>query len=94
MFAGGDPAESLALARLAAGTGDEHPQADVFASILWLLDLLDEHMAPPPPGRAFPLAGYFLVCALVLARTPRAVLPPGVTARDASHEHAERGTAP
>ena len=93
VFAGGDPAESLALARLAAGTGDEHPQADVFASILWLLDLLDEHMAPPPPGRAFPLAGYFLVCALVLARTPRAVLPPGVTARDASHEHAERGSA-
>ncbi|HUR84451.1 MAG TPA: amidohydrolase family protein [Solirubrobacteraceae bacterium] len=96
VFAGGEPTESLGLARLAAGTGDAHPQADVFASILWLLDLLDEHMGPPPPGRAFPLAGYFLVASLVLARTPRAVLPPDLAGRsgaDASHEHAERGSA-
>ena len=93
-FAGADATESLGLARLAAGVGDEHPHADVFAAILWLLDLFEQHLAPPPPGRAFPEAGRFVVAALVLARTPRATLPPAA-ARDASasHEHAERGAA-
>jgi hypothetical protein len=92
-FAGGDPAESLGLARLAAGVGDAHPHADVFAAILWLLDLYEEHIAPPPPGRAFPEAGRFVVAALILARTPRPVLPPdvGANAGGASHEHAARG---
>jgi predicted TIM-barrel fold metal-dependent hydrolase len=92
-FAGGNPAESLGLARLAAGVGDRHPQADVFAAILWLLDLYEEHIAPPAPGRAFPEAARFMVLALILARTPRAVLPPQLAgaAGDASHEHAERG---
>lgn len=94
-FAGGDPAESLGLARLAAGVGDGHPHSDVFATILWLLDLLEQHVAPPPPGRAFPVAGRFLVAALVLARTPSAVLPPHIAAGggSAGHEHAQRGTA-
>ena len=94
-FAGGDPAESLGLARLSAGVGDEHPHADIFATILWLLDLFEEHLAPPPPGRPFPDAARLLVTALVLARTPRAVLPPDTAARaeSASHDHAERGTA-
>ncbi len=45
--------------------------------MLWLLDLFAEHLAPPPPGAMFPMAGRFIVTALVLARTPRAVLPPG-----------------
>ncbi|MEA2192699.1 MAG: uncharacterized protein QOI73_2820 [Solirubrobacteraceae bacterium] len=75
VFAGGDPAESLGLARLAADVGDGHPQAEVFAAVLWLLDLFAEHLAPPPAGAMFPTAGRFLVTALVLARTPRAVLP-------------------
>ena len=92
-FAGGDPDESIGLARLAAGVGDGHPQAGVCAAILWLLDLYEEHLAPPQPGRGFPEAGRLLVLALILARTPRAVLPPEITGRaaDASHEHAERG---
>jgi len=92
-MAGGDPAESIGLARLAAGVGDEHPQADVCATILWLLDLFEQHIAPPEPGRGFPEAGRFIVSALVLARTPRAALPPDIAGRagDASHEHAERG---
>ncbi len=90
---GGDPAESLGLARLAAGAGDTHPQAGVFATILWLLDLLDEHIAPPAPGRPFPEAARLMVTALILARTPRAALPPQITAQlaDAGHEAAERG---
>jgi len=92
-FGGGGITESLALARLAAGVGSDHPQADIFAAILWLLDLVEEHMGPPPPGRAFPEAGRFLVAALVLARTPRAALPPAIAGHgeSASHEHAERG---
>lgn len=92
-FAGGDPAESIGLARLAAGVGDGHAQSDVFATILWLLDLFEEHMAPPEPGRAFPEATRLIVMALILARTPRAVLPPHIAAEagDASHAHAARG---
>ena len=92
-FAGGEPAESIGLARLAAGVGDAHPHAEVFAAILWLLDLFEEHIAPPEPGRGYPEAGRLLVLALILARTPRAVLPPEITERaaDASHEHAVRG---
>ena len=92
VFAGGEPAESVAIARLAAGVGDEHPHAGVFASILWLLDLFERHLAPSPPGRAFPEAGRFVVAALALARTPHAALPPEI-AESASHEHAERGAA-
>jgi predicted TIM-barrel fold metal-dependent hydrolase len=91
-FVGGEVTESVGLARLSAGAGDDHPQADVFATILWLLDLFDEHLAPPPPGRAFPEAGRFLVAALVLARTPRAALPPRETG-SASHAHAAGGAA-
>ncbi len=92
-FAGGDPAESLGLARLAAGVGDGHPRARVFAAILWLLDLYEEHIGPPEPGRGFPAAGRFAVAALILARTPHSALPPAIAGRagDASHEHAERG---
>lgn len=91
-FAGGDATESLGLARLSAGVGDDHPHADVFAAILWLLDLYEEHIGPPRPGRGYPDAGRLLVTALVLARTPRAALPPDV-AGSASHAHAEGGTA-
>ena len=93
-FANGETTESLGLARLSAGVGDEHPHADVFATILWLLDLFEEHVGPPPPGRMFPEAGRFVVAALVLARTPRAALPPAaVRGVSASHAHAERGAA-
>ena len=93
-FGGGEPTESLDLARLAAGVGPDHPAAEVCAAVLWLLDLVDEHMGPPPPGRAFPEAGRFLVAALVLARTPRSALPPHIAGHGetATHEHAERGT--
>jgi len=65
----------------------------VFAAILWLLDLYEEHIAPPEPGRGFPEARRFMIAALVLARTPRPVLPPDIGARhgDPSHERAARG---
>jgi predicted TIM-barrel fold metal-dependent hydrolase len=91
---GGDPGESIGLARLAAGVGEDHPQAGVFAAVLWLLDLYEEHIAPPEPGRAFPEAARFFIAALILARTPGPVLPPHIdeaAGGGASHEHAARG---
>ncbi len=90
---GADPTEPLGLARLAAGVGDAHPQADVFAAVLRLLDLFEEHDEPPPPGRRFSEASRLVVIALVLARTPRAALAPEISGRaaGASHAHAERG---
>jgi uncharacterized protein len=70
-----DPSESIALARLACAVGDDGPHADVFAAVLELLDLFDEHMAPPEPGRPRPTAARFLLAALNVARTPDVALP-------------------
>ena len=75
-FGGGDPDEPLALARLACAVGEDAPHADVCAAVLELLDLYREHLAPPPPGRPFPLAGRFIIAALTVARTPAVPLPP------------------
>ena len=74
-FGGGDPDESIALARLSCAVGDDAPHADVCAAVLELLDLFREHLAPPPPGRPFPLAARFLIAALTVARTPDVPLP-------------------
>jgi hypothetical protein len=89
-FGGGDPSESVALARLACAVGDEHPHADVFADVLELLDLYEEHLAPPPPGRRFPVAGRLLVAAISVARTPDVSLPPRPSAPHPTREAAER----
>ena len=74
-FGGGDPDESLALARLSCAVGEDAPHADVCAAVLELLDLYREHLAPPPPGRPFPLAARFVIAALTVARTPAVPLP-------------------
>jgi predicted TIM-barrel fold metal-dependent hydrolase len=88
-FGGGDPDEPLALARLACAVGDDAPHADVCAAVLQLLDLYREHLAPPPPGRPFPLAGRFIIAALTVARTPAVPLP----ALDAPHPTREEADA-
>ena len=49
--------------------------ADVCAAVLELLDLFRKHLAPPPPGRPFPLAARFIIAALTVARTPDVPLP-------------------
>ena len=54
MFVRADFAEPLALARLACAVGDDAPQAEVCAAVLELLDLFDEHLAPPEEGRPIP----------------------------------------
>ena len=75
-FVGGDVAEPLGLARLACAVGEDGPHAEVMSATLALLDLFESNLAPPPPGRVFPLAGRFVVFAMYLARTPDVVLGP------------------
>jgi uncharacterized protein len=88
-FGGGDPEEPLALARLACAVGDDGPHAEVCAAVLEQLDLYREHLAPPPPGRAFPVAGRFVVGALTIARTPDVPLPPRPDAPHPTREDAD-----
>jgi predicted TIM-barrel fold metal-dependent hydrolase len=74
-FGGGDPTESIDLARLSCAVGEDAPNADICAAVLELLDLFRKHLAPPPPGRPFPVAARFMVAALTVARTPDVPLP-------------------
>jgi predicted TIM-barrel fold metal-dependent hydrolase len=86
----GNPEESVALARLACAVGAGDAHADHFASVLALLDLYDEHIAPPEPGRAFPAANRLLVAALAVARTPGVPVPDLADAPAPTREEAER----
>jgi predicted TIM-barrel fold metal-dependent hydrolase len=88
-FGGGDPDEPLALARLACAVGDDGPHAEVHAAVLEQLDLFREHLAPPPPGRPFPMAARFVVGALTIARTPDVPLPPRPRAPHPTREEAD-----
>src|SRR3954453_8183140 len=88
-FGGGNPEESVALARLACAVGEDAPHAEVFSAVLALLDLYEEHLAPPPPGRPFPLAGRFMIAALTVARTPTVALPDDFHLPPPTREEAE-----
>jgi predicted TIM-barrel fold metal-dependent hydrolase len=72
-FAEADMTESIALARLACDLEGEHAAA--CHEILHLLDLVEEHHGPPPPGRRFPRSLQFLILTLAVARTPDVALP-------------------
>ena len=91
-FVRADFSEPLALARLACAVGDDAPQAEVCAAVLELLDLFDEHLAPPEDGRPIPAAARLLVFALIVARTPDVPLPGAArrSAPDASGGRAAR----
>jgi predicted TIM-barrel fold metal-dependent hydrolase len=90
-FGGGDPAEQVALARLACAVGEEDPQAAHFASVLRLLDLFDEHRdARASDDRPIPLAGRLLVTALIVARTPDVPVPDLIDAPAPTRAEAER----
>jgi hypothetical protein len=88
-FGGGDPSEPIALARLACAVGEDDPQATHFASVMHLLDLFAEHLAPPTDGRPIPLAGRLLVSALAVARTPDVPVPELVDAPAPTRAEAE-----
>ena len=89
-FDRGDPEEPVALARLACAVGEEAPHADLFAAVLELLDLYQEHLAPPPPGLRYPEAIRLLLMATTIARTPDVPIPERPHAPAPTRAEAER----
>jgi predicted TIM-barrel fold metal-dependent hydrolase len=69
---GGDPTESLALARLACDVPEGIDDAPIFAAIVRLLDLYDEYSEQNPDDRR---RLTFLILAVTVARTPDVPLP-------------------
>jgi uncharacterized protein len=90
-FGGGDPSEAVALARLACAVGEDDPRHLLFSDVLRLLDLYDEHLAPPEDGRRFPAANRLLVAAMTVARTPDVPVPDLPEAPEPTRAAAERG---
>ena len=74
-FGGGDATEPVALARLACAVGEDGPHAALFAAVLGLLDLYEEHLAPPRDGMRYPEAIRLLLMATTIARTPDVPIP-------------------
>ena len=74
-FGGGDPDESLALARLSCAVGEDGRTPTSARPCSSCSTSTSEHLAPPPPGRPFPLAARFVIAALTVARTPDVPLP-------------------
>ena len=76
MFQGVEPAETLALVRLACDVGEEAPQAEVCR---WVLELLDqrERYSPEGDGRPAHFAPglHFAVAAIGIVRTPDVPVP-------------------
>jgi uncharacterized protein len=60
----------------------------VFAAVLELLDLFEEHLAPPEPGSPRPASARFLLAALNVARTPAVPLPERPQAPEPTREGA------
>jgi uncharacterized protein len=78
-FDRGDPEEPVALARLACAVGEDGPHAGLFAAVVELLDLYEQHLEPPPPGVRFPEAIRLLLTATTVARTPDVPIPERAT---------------
>ena len=76
MFQGVEPAETLALVRLACDVGDDAPQAPVCR---WVLELLDqrERYSPEGDGRPARFAPglHFAAAAIGIVRTPDVPVP-------------------
>ena len=89
-FDRGDPEEPVALARLACAVGEDGPHAELFAAVLELLDLYEQHLAPPPPGFRFSEAIRLLLMATTIARTPDVPLPERPQAPPPTRAEAER----
>jgi len=74
-FDRGDPEEPVALARLACAVGEDGPHAGLFAAVVELLDLYEQHLEPPAPGLRFSEAIRLLLMATTVARTPDVPIP-------------------
>ena len=76
MFQGVEPAETLALVRLACDVGDDAPQAPICR---WVLELLDERERYSPEGDGRPARFapglHFAVGAIGIVRTPDVPVP-------------------
>jgi uncharacterized protein len=76
MFQGVEPAETLALVRLACDVGDDAPQAPVCR---WVLELLDERERYSPEGDGRPARFapglHFAIAAIGIVRTPDVAVP-------------------
>ena len=76
MFQGVEPAETLALVRLACDVGEDAPQAPVCR---WVLELLDQRERYSPEGDGWPVRFapglHFAVAALGIVRTPDVAVP-------------------
>ena len=90
MFGRGDPSEPVALAKLACGVGADSPDAAIFAAVLELLELYEEHLAPRVEGERIPPASRLLISAVAIARTPDVPLPDLPDAPPPTREEAER----
>jgi uncharacterized protein len=80
-----DPAEMLALARLACDVPDEIDDAPVFGAIRGLLDDYEEYAAENPDSRR---RITFLILAATVARTPDVPIPPEALDRDSARRSA------
>ena len=84
-----DPAEQIELAKLACAVGDDVPEAPLYGALMGLLELYEEHLAPPEGGQRFPTAMRFLLFALTVARTPRVPLPDMLASPPPTRDEAE-----
>jgi uncharacterized protein len=89
MFVRSDPSEAVALAKLACGVGQDSPDAAIFAAVLELLELYEEHIGPPGAGERIPPASRFLIAAVAVARSPDVPLPDLPGAPPPTREEAE-----
>jgi hypothetical protein len=71
-FRGGDPTETLALARLACDVPEEIDDAPVFAAVVELLDAFEAYAAEEPDDRR---SRSLLILASTVARTPEVPIP-------------------
>ncbi|HWM11895.1 MAG TPA: amidohydrolase family protein [Solirubrobacteraceae bacterium] len=88
-FAHADAEEPVALAKLACGVGEDGPHADVFAAVLGLIELYEEHLEPPSAGIRYSEALRLLIAAAAVARTPDVPLPDLPSAPPPTQEEAE-----
>jgi predicted TIM-barrel fold metal-dependent hydrolase len=89
MFVRSDPSEAVALSKLACGVGEDSPNAPIFAAVLDLLELYEQHIGPPAHGERIPPASRLLIAAVVVARTPDVPLPDLPDAPPPTREEAE-----
>jgi hypothetical protein len=90
VFVRADPSEAVALAKLACGVGQDSPDAAIFAAVLELLELYEEHVTPRGEGERIAPAARFLIAATAVARTPDVPLPDLPDAPPPTREEAER----